>query len=89
MTFLVQPLSAWSSNLGKRLVKAPKLSMVDTGLACHLVGLDEGLRQVAKLPGEFLKTLLFSNYSSMPPGPIIPWDFTTSDHRQAGGGCRH
>jgi predicted AAA+ superfamily ATPase len=41
MTFLVRPLPAWSSNLGKRLVKAPKLFMIDTGLACHLVGIDE------------------------------------------------
>jgi predicted AAA+ superfamily ATPase len=37
MTFLAQTLPAWSSNLGKRLVKAPKLFMVDTGLACHLL----------------------------------------------------
>jgi predicted AAA+ superfamily ATPase len=36
--FLVHRLPAWSPNLGKRLVKAPKLHLVDTGLACHLVG---------------------------------------------------
>ena len=38
--FLVHRLPAWSPNLGKRLVKAPKLHLVDTGLACHLVGAD-------------------------------------------------
>ncbi|HEX6017775.1 MAG TPA: DUF4143 domain-containing protein, partial [Burkholderiaceae bacterium] len=37
-TFLVQPLPAWSANLGKRLVKAPKLHLLDTGLAAYLQG---------------------------------------------------
>jgi predicted AAA+ superfamily ATPase len=38
--FLVHRLPAWSRNLGQRLVKAPKLHLVDTGLACHLLGTD-------------------------------------------------
>ncbi len=38
--FLVHRLPAWSRNLGQRLVKAPKLHLVDTGLACHLIGAD-------------------------------------------------
>ena len=38
--FLVHRLPAWSRNLGQRLVKAPKLHLVDTGLACHLIGTD-------------------------------------------------
>jgi predicted AAA+ superfamily ATPase len=38
--FLVHRLPAWSRNLGKRLVKAPKLHIVDSGLACHLLGAD-------------------------------------------------
>lgn len=37
-TFLLQPLPAWSSNLGKRFVKSPKVHLVDTGLAAHLRG---------------------------------------------------
>jgi predicted AAA+ superfamily ATPase len=46
-TFLVQPLPAWSSNLGKRLVKSPKLYLNDTGLASSLLGQadERGLRQ--------------------------------------------
>lgn len=40
--FLVHRLPAWSANLGKRLVKAPKLHLLDTGLACHLTGADAG-----------------------------------------------
>ena len=39
-TFLVRLLQAWSSNLGKRLIKSPKLLLSDTGLLAHLLGLD-------------------------------------------------
>jgi hypothetical protein len=42
MTFLVQPLHAWSGNLGKRLIKAPKVMLSDLGLAAFLLGLDPG-----------------------------------------------
>jgi len=37
-TFLLAPLPAWSSNLGRRLVKAPKLALSDTGLLTYLLG---------------------------------------------------
>ncbi len=40
MTFLVQLLPAWSGNLGKRLIKTPKVYLVDTGLVSHLLGLN-------------------------------------------------
>jgi hypothetical protein len=39
-TFLVRTLPAWSIDIGKRLVKAPKLLMNDTGLLTHLLGMD-------------------------------------------------
>jgi uncharacterized protein len=59
MTFLVRTLPAWSSNLGKRLVKAPKLFMVDTGLACHLAGIDEeGLRQGGEIVGRIFENFV-------------------------------
>ena len=40
-TFLVQYLPPWSANLGRRLVKAPKMMLTDTGLMSHLMGLNE------------------------------------------------
>jgi len=40
-TYLVQHLSAWFRNIGKRLAKAPKVLLTDTGLLCHLLGADE------------------------------------------------
>jgi len=41
-TFMITLLPAWSGNLGKRLVKAPKSFLNDTGLTAHLLGIDEG-----------------------------------------------
>lgn len=38
--FLVVSITPWFTNLGKRLVKAPKLYLSDTGLLCHLLGID-------------------------------------------------
>lgn len=37
-TFLFQPLPAWSANLSKRLIKSPKIHLVDTGLTVFLAG---------------------------------------------------
>ncbi|MGH7566215.1 MAG: ATP-binding protein [Gemmatimonadota bacterium] len=38
--FLIRPLPAWSGNLGKRLIKSPRLYPTDTGLMGYLMGLD-------------------------------------------------
>jgi len=38
--FFTYHLPAWTNNLGKCLVKAPKLYFTDTGVACHLLGLN-------------------------------------------------
>ena len=57
--FLVHRLPAWSPNLGKRLVKAPKLHLVDTGLACHLIGAD--VRRISEdraLLGRMMETFV-------------------------------
>lgn len=57
--FLVYRLPAWSPNLGKRLVKAPKLHLVDSGLACHLVGADaRRLGDDRSLLGRMLETFV-------------------------------
>ncbi|HET8662005.1 MAG TPA: ATP-binding protein [Micromonosporaceae bacterium] len=38
--FLIKAVPAWSSNLTRRAIGAPKLAFVDTGVACHLIGQD-------------------------------------------------
>ena len=42
--YLFIPLPAWAPNLGKRLIKRPKILLNDSGLIAHLTGLDK--RQV-------------------------------------------
>lgn len=58
-TFLVQLLRPWSSNIGKRLVKSPKLYLNDTGLAAALMGQDsaEALGR-SQLAGPLLENLV-------------------------------
>ncbi len=38
-TFLTQTLPAWAANLGKRLAKAPKVVLTDTGVMTYLLGI--------------------------------------------------
>ena len=58
-TFLVHRVPAWSTNVGKRLVKAPKLLLGDTGLMAYLVNVSErGLLDDANLGGRFLETFV-------------------------------
>jgi len=55
-TFLVKLLPAWSVNLGKRLVKSPKILLTDTGLISHLIGIDDKrLKNEPQLIGALLE----------------------------------
>jgi hypothetical protein len=57
--FLIWLLPAWSSNLGKRLVKSPKIHVCDSGLACHLCGADtERLTNDSILAGRLLESFV-------------------------------
>ncbi|MDX2022581.1 MAG: ATP-binding protein [Deltaproteobacteria bacterium] len=56
----IQLLEPYFENLGKRIVKSPKLYFSDTGLLCYLLGLDE--RAIEKSPylGAIWETALFA-----------------------------
>jgi hypothetical protein len=59
--FLVYRLPAWARNPGKRLVKAPKVFLPDSGLLAHLLGLDEvSLAERLGLPGSLVETYVLS-----------------------------
>lgn len=59
--YLVHRLPAWSSNLGKRLVKAPKLHLADTGLGAYLLGVNaRKLEDDRPLLGRLLETFVVS-----------------------------
>lgn len=58
-TFLVQLLPAWSGNLGKRLVKSPKVYLNDTGLAAAILGQgDEKALRETHLLGPLLENFV-------------------------------
>lgn len=62
--FLIRLLPAWSSNLGKRLQKSPKIFMSDYGLSAHLQGLDkESLQLDHGLPGGLVESFVFTELS--------------------------
>jgi Predicted ATPase (AAA+ superfamily) len=57
--FLIWFLPAWSSNLSKRLVKSPKLHVIDSGLVCHLCGADaERLADDSIMAGRLLESFV-------------------------------
>lgn len=57
--FLVFLLPAWSGNLGKRLVKSPKIYLVDTAIQLFLLGMnEERLRQDFSLFGNILENFV-------------------------------
>jgi len=54
---LVKLLPPWHANIGKRLVKSPKLYFIDTGLAAHLIG----IQSADQLTTHPLRGALFEN----------------------------
>lgn len=57
--FILTTLPAWSSHLGKRLVKSPKLMLRDTGLMAHLMGAEQArLKRDPDLLGGLLETFV-------------------------------
>lgn len=67
-SLLVHRLSPYFVNIGKRLVKSPKLYWSDTGLCAHLLGL-ETVEQLSKDP--LLKGRLFESFVMMEVKALI------------------
>lgn len=83
-SFLFQPLPAWHANLGKRLIKAPKAYLLDSGLACALTGAtDPATVQAAPHFGGLLETCVLGELrreaAALPNPPRI------YHYRSAGG----
>ncbi|MBI3189778.1 MAG: ATP-binding protein [Ignavibacteriales bacterium] len=58
-TYLITYLPAWASNLGKRLIKTPKLLLCDTGIAAHLIGVSASeLAQQSHAFGQLLESFV-------------------------------
>lgn len=72
--FLIHLLPPWYTNIGKRLVKTPKVLIMDTGLAAHLMGIDDArLAQDRTLLGGLMEGFVAmelvkqSGWSANPP----------------------
>ena len=70
-TFLVRQLPSWSANLGKRLVKSPKVMLCDTGLMAYLLGVDSAAAVPDQLTGA-----LVENYAAMELTKHLGWSDT-------------
>ncbi len=59
--FLLQSLPAWHTNEYKRLVKTPKLHLVDTGIVCSVRGLNQTkLQQQPEIFGHLLESFVYN-----------------------------
>lgn len=81
-TFLLQPLPAWSANLGKRLVKSPKIHLLDSGLVAHLAGLtDAGALARSPALGPLLETFVVQEirkHLAWSAQPATAWHFRSA-----------
>ena len=84
--FIVQPLPAWHANLGKRLVKAPKLHLIDAGLAAHLQGhTDSAALGLSPQLGPLLESFVvqeFRRHLSWAETMATAWHFRTAAGRE-------
>lgn len=72
-TFLVRVLPAWSSNLGLRLIKSPKLFLVDTGLVSGVLSLDEArLKRESTLKGLLLENFVVMELTKQASWSAVP-----------------
>jgi predicted AAA+ superfamily ATPase len=71
--FLIRTLPPWHGNLGKRLVKTPKVLFTDVGVAAHLMGLDRvRLQSDRPLLGGLLESFVVMEIEKQ-----IGWSMTT------------
>lgn len=62
--FLLQTVPAWSTNLSKKVVRRPKLTLNDSGLAAHLIGVSPSTAPQPGGPiGQLLETFVTNELS--------------------------
>ncbi|MDL2344253.1 ATP-binding protein [Deinococcus sp. MIMF12] len=82
--FLVDTLPAWSTNAGKRLIKAPKVLLPDSGLSAHLQGLTLArLERDRSLLGGLLENFVVGELSRQRGWSAV--DVALYHYRTAGG----
>jgi hypothetical protein len=67
--FILKPIPAWSTNLSAKVVRRPKLHLVDSGLAAHLLGVTAASAHVPGAPiGPLVET-----FAAMEIVRQLPW----------------
>ena len=86
MLFLIYTLPAWSVNPGKRLVKAPKIYLCDTGLASDLQGVTaDRLQSEPSLLGPLLENFVVMELvkqTGWNPFPVRLFHYRTTAGRE-------
>lgn len=74
-TFLIRKIPAWAGDTGRRLTKAPRMMLVDTGLVAHLDGITAD-----SLTGDFTRAGgLLENLAAMELVKQAGWSATRPD----------
>jgi len=85
-TYLLQPLPPWSRNLGKRLIKSPKICLVDSGMAAYLTGQTlERLEQDRGFLGQLLEMFVVNELrkqTTWSDNPASLFHFRTTTGRE-------
>ncbi len=71
--FMVTEVPAWSSNVSKRMIRAPKLFLNDTGIAAHLLGLGPESVTTSPMLGPLLETFVHAELSK-----LLSWSETSA-----------
>lgn len=84
MLFLVVRVSPWERNAAKRLVKAPKVFLPDSGLLCHLMGeTAASLAAKAGPPGAAVETYVLAEllkHIAFSAQRLSLWHYRTQNH---------
>lgn len=81
-TFLLQPLQAWSANMSKRLLKSPKIYLIDSGIVSFLTGQTEKrLTEDPTFSGHLLENFVITELhkqTSWARTRVFPFHFRTT-----------
>lgn len=67
-SYVIYLLPPWYANIGKRLVKTPKLYFVDTAIACNLLGINSS----GQLAGHPMRGAMFEN---LVMNNVVKWGY--------------
>lgn len=82
--YFIYLLPPWYTNLGKRLIKSPKLHIADTAILAQLLGVDKkNLLNDPALSGQFLENFVYTELLKQKSWSSIPvelYHFRDGDH---------